>query len=160
MAQVIYSDEALADFERIVEFLLESSRETAMQALTNIRSAVAILEVHPLIGRRVDDHIRELVISQRATGYLALYRFDAAFDVIRILRIRHQREAGYAKSSVPGFMDLHLDILERSPRYRRIAIGHYWKHPSGDMIPDPDMTIPLFFDRQLAEALTYGYTRK
>ena len=95
MAQVIYSDEALADFERIVEFLPETSPESAMQTLVNIRSAVGILEAHPLIGRRIDGHIRELVISQRATGYLALYRFDAAFDVIRILRIRHEREAGY-----------------------------------------------------------------
>ena len=96
MAQVIYSDEALADFERIIELLLEASPESAVQTLVNIRSAVGILEAHPLIGRRIDGHIRELVISQRATGYLALYRFDAAFDVVRILRIRHQREAGYA----------------------------------------------------------------
>jgi plasmid stabilization system protein ParE len=95
MARVIYSDEALVDFERIIEFLLETSPETAMLTLMNIRSAVGILEAHPLIGRRIEGHIRELVISQRATGYLALYRFDAAFDVIRILRIRHQREAGY-----------------------------------------------------------------
>ena len=95
MAQVIYSDEALADFERIVEYLLQTSRESAMQAIVNISSAVSILEAHPLIGRRIDGHIRELVISQRATGYVALYRFDAAFDVVRILRIRHQREAGY-----------------------------------------------------------------
>ena len=95
MAQVIYSDEALADFERIIEFLLKSSPEAAMQTLMSIRSAVSILEAHPLIGRRIDDHIRELVVSQRATGYLALYRFDEAFDVIRILRMRHQREAGY-----------------------------------------------------------------
>jgi len=95
VAQVIYSDEALADFERIIEFLLEASPESAVQTLVNIRSAVGILEAHPLIGRRIDGHIRELVISQRATGYLALYRFDAAFDVVRILRIRHQREAGY-----------------------------------------------------------------
>lgn len=95
MAQVIYSDEALADFERIIELLLETSPESAMQTLVNIRSAVGILEAHPLIGRRIEGHIRELVISQRATGYLALYRFDAAFDVVRILRIRHQREAGY-----------------------------------------------------------------
>lgn len=96
MAQVIYAEEALADFERIVEFLLETSSESAMQTLANIRGAIGILEVHPLIGRRVDAHIRELVISQGATGYLALYRFDAGFDVVRILRIRHQREAGYA----------------------------------------------------------------
>jgi addiction module RelE/StbE family toxin len=95
MAQVIYSDEALADFERIIEFLLKTSPEAAMRTLLTIRSAVSILEAHPLIGRRIDGHIRELVISQRATGYLALYLFDAAFDVIRILRIRHQREAGY-----------------------------------------------------------------
>jgi addiction module RelE/StbE family toxin len=95
VAQIVYSDEALADFERIIEFLLKTSPEVAMQALMTIRSAVSILEAHPLIGRRIDHQIRELVISQRATGYLALYRFDAAFDVIRILRIRHQREAGY-----------------------------------------------------------------
>ena len=95
MAQVIYADEALADFERIIDFLLKTSPDAAMQTLTTIRSAVGILEAHPLIGRRVDGHIRELVISQRATGYVALYRFDAAYDVIRILRIRHQREAGY-----------------------------------------------------------------
>lgn len=96
MAQVIYSEEALADFERIVEFLLETSSEPAMQTLANIRSAIGILEVHPLIGRRVVGHVRELAISQGATGYLAIYRFDAGFDVARILRIRHQREAGYA----------------------------------------------------------------
>jgi hypothetical protein len=35
------------------------------------------------------------VISWGDTGYLALYRFDAARDLVRILRIRHQREAGY-----------------------------------------------------------------
>ena len=96
MAQVIYSEEALTDFERTVEFLLETSSGSAMQTLANIRSAIGILEVHPLIGRRVDGHIRELAISQGATGYLALYCFDMAFDVVRILRIRHQREAGYA----------------------------------------------------------------
>ena len=96
MAQIVYSDAALADFERTIEFLLKTSPEAAIQTLMIIRSAVLILEAHPLIGRRIDHHIRELVISQRATGYLALYRFDAAFDVIRILRIRHQREAGYS----------------------------------------------------------------
>ena len=95
MAQVIYSDEAFTDVERIVEFLLETSPEAAAQALESIGAAIRILEAHPLIGRREDQHIRELVISQGATGYLALYRFDRAVDVARILRVRHQREAGY-----------------------------------------------------------------
>ena len=95
MAQVIYSEDAFADFERIIDFLLESSADQAARALQDIRSAIGILETHPLIGRRVDENMRELVISRGATGYLALYRVDEAFDVVRVLRIRDQREAGY-----------------------------------------------------------------
>ena len=95
MAQIVYSEEAFTDFERIVEFLLESSPQEASEALANIRSAIDILASHPLIGRRLDTQIRELVISWGETGYLALYRFDAALDLVRVLRIRHQREAGY-----------------------------------------------------------------
>jgi plasmid stabilization system protein ParE len=95
MAQVIYSEEAFTDFERIIEFLLETSPGAAADALESIGSAIGILELHPLIGRRVDDHVRELVIARGTTGYLALYRFDPAFDVVRILRVRNQRETGY-----------------------------------------------------------------
>ena len=95
MAQVVFADEAFADFERILDFLLETSSEHAADALDNIRSAIDVLEKHPLVGRRVEANIRELVISWGNTGYLALYRFEPALNVVRILRIRHQREAGY-----------------------------------------------------------------
>ncbi|MEK6243571.1 MAG: type II toxin-antitoxin system RelE/ParE family toxin [Pseudomonadota bacterium] len=95
MARVVYSDEAFEDLDRIVEFLLGRSPQTAGAALKQIRAAVLVLAVHPQIGRRVDGHRRELVITYRATGYLALYRHDARPDVVRILRVRHQREAGY-----------------------------------------------------------------
>lgn len=95
MAKVVYSAEALADLERIIEFLLESSPTAAAGALSQIRSAITILEAHPRVGRRIDAHRRELVITHGATGYLALYRHDVPPDVVRVLRIRHQREAGY-----------------------------------------------------------------
>jgi uncharacterized protein YqiB (DUF1249 family) len=52
-------------------------------------------------------------------------------------------------------MDLNLDVLERSSGYKRIALSHYYSHPSGDLIADPDMEVAVFFDRELAEALTY-----
>jgi plasmid stabilization system protein ParE len=94
VAQVIYSTEAFVDFERILDFLDESAPELATPALESIVSAVTILEAHPYIGRRVEGHIRELVISRGKSGYVALYRFDPAEDVVRILRLRHQREAG------------------------------------------------------------------
>jgi plasmid stabilization system protein ParE len=53
------------------------------------------LRAHPLIGRRVARQGRELVMSRGATGCLAIYRFEPARDLVRVLRIRHQREAGY-----------------------------------------------------------------
>ena len=95
MASVIYSDAALGDFERIIEFALASSRQDAADTLTRIRSAIEILHAHPLIGRRVEADMRELIISEGATGYIALYRHDAARDIVFVLRLRHQREAGY-----------------------------------------------------------------
>lgn len=95
MAEIIYSPEALGDLDRIIEHLLETSPGTAGATLTRIRQALGILADHALIGRKVDGERRELVISRGASGYLALYRFDPDHGVVRVLRIRHQREAGY-----------------------------------------------------------------
>ena len=58
-------------------------------------------------------------------------------------------------SEAPGFMDFHLDILQRKSDVLRLAISHYYKHPSGDMIPDPDMEIMVNRKTETAEALTY-----
>jgi plasmid stabilization system protein ParE len=61
-----------------------------------ILDAVGVLELHPLIGRSVKKDRRELVISRGRTGYVALYSFRARQDVVFVLAVRHQREAGYA----------------------------------------------------------------
>ncbi len=76
-------------------FLREQSPEAASRAVSAITSAIDTLERHPLIGRRVDGEIRELVISYGKSGYLALYRHVPARDEVRILAIRHQRELDY-----------------------------------------------------------------
>ena len=34
-------------------------------------------------------------ISRGRTGYVALYQYDAATDVVLVLAVRHQREAGF-----------------------------------------------------------------
>lgn len=61
----------------------------------------------------------------------------------------------HGKSVVSGYMDLNLDILHRNPERIIIALSHYYKHHSGDMIADPDMEIAVYPSREYAEALTY-----
>jgi len=95
VAQVIYAAEALADLERLTGFLLEQAPESASAVLACVTAAIEILADHPLIGRRVEAELRELVILRGASGCLALYRFDPVRDMVRLLRIRHQREVGY-----------------------------------------------------------------
>jgi plasmid stabilization system protein ParE len=95
LAQIVYSSEALEDFERIIDFLLNASPGAVGDAVSQIRDAISILERHPSVGRRVDSVRRELVITHGASGYLALYRHEPRSNIVRILRIRHQREAGY-----------------------------------------------------------------
>ncbi len=63
------------------------------------------------------------------------------------------QEAGRSKSD--GYMDLGLDVLYRTPERLVIALSHYYLHPSGDMIPDPDMEIEVFLKHERAQALTY-----
>ena len=96
MAVVEYSARALADIDRLAEFLLEETPREAARTAALISDAVDMLREHPLIGRPAEHDLRELVISRGHTGYLALYAWDEAADRVLVLAIRHQREAGYA----------------------------------------------------------------
>ena len=95
MATVSYAPRALADLERLCDFLAESDPHAAVRTIDLIVDAVAILEQHPLMGRPAEADLRELVISRGKSGYLALYRYDGERDRVLVLAIRHQREAGY-----------------------------------------------------------------
>jgi plasmid stabilization system protein ParE len=96
VAQVVLAPEAYLDLDRITEFLAETTPEAAPDAIDDIFEAIFLLARHPMIGRRMDDELRELVISRGATGYVALYRYEPVSVTIRILRIRHQRESGFS----------------------------------------------------------------
>jgi plasmid stabilization system protein ParE len=94
LATLIYSRRAAADLDRLADFLADDPA-VARAAIDAIADAVEILERHPRIGRPVEHGLRELVISYGKTGYVALYDFDARVQLVVILAIRHQREAGY-----------------------------------------------------------------
>jgi plasmid stabilization system protein ParE len=95
VARLIYSDRAVSDLERLVDFLAEQDPAAALVTIDLIEEALSILRHHPYIGREVDADLRELVISRGRTGYVALYSFEEVHDAVLVLAIRHQREAGY-----------------------------------------------------------------
>jgi plasmid stabilization system protein ParE len=67
----------------------------AAQTQRLIFDALAILESHPLIGRVAEGGLRELVISRGRSGYVALHDYREAQDLVLILAVRHQKEAGF-----------------------------------------------------------------
>lgn len=94
---IVFADEALSDLERILEFNAERDPANALEHLEKIQSAILLLEAHPRIGRPISRGaaLRELVISYGKTGYIALYEHSPMESMIRVVAVRHQREAGY-----------------------------------------------------------------
>ena len=96
MARLIYSEGALQDLERLADFLSEHDPTSASTTIDRIARAISLLDDNPLIGRAAESPLRELVISRGRTGYVALCSYEAVHDVVLILAIRHQHEAGDA----------------------------------------------------------------
>lgn len=95
MAQVAFSEKALTDVERLTEFLCDAAPDQAESLMRSTLAGLSILASHPRIGRPAARGLRELVLTVGKAGYVALYRYDEVADTVLVLRLRHQREAGY-----------------------------------------------------------------
>ena len=95
MARVQITVRALADLERLFDFLAQHNPKLARERMFSVRRAFELLADHPLLGRQAEDGRRELMLSRGRFGYVAKYRWVPAEDVILILAVRHQLEAGY-----------------------------------------------------------------
>ena len=97
MGRVEVTVRALRDLERLFDFVAEADPERALGQLSSVRAAFEVLADHPLLGRVAEDGRRELVLSRGRYGYIAKYRWLPSEDVVLILAVRHQREAGYTE---------------------------------------------------------------
>lgn len=98
MSRIELAPEVGDDLERILDHLAAHDVDDAPERIREIIQAISVLEQNPLIGRPVDEDRRELVIGRRSHGYVALYRYAAEIDTVFVLALRHQREAGYART--------------------------------------------------------------
>ena len=94
MTRWVLSIDAADDLDQMVDFLIEKFPHEAVLTVDLVTDALCILEKHPKIGRPVEQGLRELVISRGKSGYLALYQYDEAADLVAVLAVRHQREQG------------------------------------------------------------------
>lgn len=102
MFEVLFSDAALADLDRLLDFLVD--RAETPEDLDAAELAICSIETtahHQLAstpysfrkaGRRSTR--RELIIPLGATGYIALYEIVSP-TLIVVLAVRHQREEDY-----------------------------------------------------------------
>jgi addiction module RelE/StbE family toxin len=95
LAKLKFAEEAGRDLETLTDFLRETDVTASIETADLVIDAVSVLKRHPLIGRPVEYGYRELIISRGRTGYVALYTYEEASDIVLILAIRHQRESGY-----------------------------------------------------------------
>ncbi len=95
MPRLIWTPQALADVQRLYRFLASKNIDAARRAVQAIRQGVKVLTLQPGMGRPIDDlpsEFREWLIDFGDSGYVARYRLEG--DVIVVLAVRHQKEAG------------------------------------------------------------------
>lgn len=97
MPRIELAPEVGEDFERILDHLVSHQAAHIEARLREIVTAIDVLETNPLIGRPADNGKRELVIGKGPHGYVALYRYVDSLDIVFVLAVRAQREAGFTR---------------------------------------------------------------
>jgi toxin ParE1/3/4 len=98
MSRIELAPEITEDFDRILDHLARHEIHDAAPRIRQIIDAISVLEQNPLIGRPLENGLRELVIGRQTRGYVALYRYIEMIDTVFVLAIRSQREAGYSRT--------------------------------------------------------------
>ena len=90
--KVEWSDAALADLDRFVEFLNTEHPALAATVAREIISKVEILSHHPRLGRPIKgrEEYRQIVLQVLRASYVFQYRYDS--HRIVMLRVFHGRE--------------------------------------------------------------------
>lgn len=96
MPQVVYTQQALTDLERLRNFLLIVAPKKVGEAIDLIFDKLDVLERTPLLGT-LESHptfpgLRKFVIPYGKNGYIAIYKYDEKTDTVLIETIRHMRE--------------------------------------------------------------------
>ena len=126
MARVQITVRALADLERLFDFLAEHNPKLARERMLSVRRAFELLADHPLLGRQAEDGRRELILSRGRFGYVAKYRWVPAEDM-NVASFARNRLFSSSGSAFPCGFDSHrprhFSLSGMSPRCPWIRIS-------------------------------------
>jgi plasmid stabilization system protein ParE len=90
---VVWLPEALDDFQRLFNFLLEKNAKVAARAAATILKSIDLLETTPHLGRPLSETSdqRELFIAFGAGSYVIRYKIQNE-HTINVVRVWHNRE--------------------------------------------------------------------
>ena len=93
MPSVKYSTKAIADLQRLHDFLATQDKDVARRAILVIRDSLKKIAFMPERFRAVEGKLyqREAIIDFGSSGYIARFRHLPNGD-ITIARIKHQKE--------------------------------------------------------------------
>jgi uncharacterized protein YqiB (DUF1249 family) len=79
--------------------------------------------------------------------------YESNYIRLRALVGDVRRLAGRTVSSVPGDIDLHLEVLEHSPYTSILRLTHFFADAdAGAAVAEPDLEVRVYHDARLAEA--------
>jgi len=93
MTEVQFTPFALADLERIRDFLKMHDPDNIEDRVDELLEGLDVLTHAPEIGRRAGARSRELVIGRAARGYVVRYEYMQRIDTVFVTQVRHQRES-------------------------------------------------------------------
>jgi len=103
----------------------------------------------------LDSHLVPETVARPGSfvGLMALYESN----YLRLLRLIPDvdRLDGCFRSRVAGDCDLHVEILERCRYTVTLSLTYHFETDDG-LLVDPDMTIRVYLDGQLAEVMAIG----
>lgn len=107
----------------------------------------------------LDTHLVPQTVLRRGSfvGLMALYESN----YLRLLRLIPEvaQIDGCFRSRVAGTCDLHVEVLERCRYTVTLSLTYHFETDDG-LLVDPDMTIRVYLDGQLAEAMAIGQTQR
>lgn len=92
--KLVFLPEAVADIDRLFEFLSLNNPVAAQKAMLAIDEGIALIEDSPFLGIEMAEDVRyrQLFVPFGRSAYVLRYRIDTDTDTLAVVRVWHGRE--------------------------------------------------------------------